>query len=142
STPEGIVGDATLASPEKAKPGLEAIMNYIEKLINDILQMYPAGKLPPIKAMSMRDKKEIEDVDFKKVSLVQSISNQLNEKLNYISFLEAQLKKYKNIKLFSEICDNKLNWDLRPDRYGFKCTVNNNNNKRIFIVRYTDYPWS
>jgi len=62
STPEGIVGDATLASPEKAKPGLEAIMNYIEKLINDILHMYPAGKLPPIKAMSMRDKKEIEDV--------------------------------------------------------------------------------
>lgn len=62
STPEGIVGDATLASPEKAKPGLEAIMDYIEKLINDILHMYPAGKLPPIKAMSMRDKKEIEDV--------------------------------------------------------------------------------
>jgi creatinine amidohydrolase len=62
STPEGIVGDATLADPEKAKPGLEAIMNYIEKLVNDILQMYPAGKLPPIKAMSMRDKKEIEDV--------------------------------------------------------------------------------
>jgi creatinine amidohydrolase len=62
STPEGVVGDATLADPEKAKPGLEAIMNYIEKLVKDILQMYPAGKLPPIKTMSMRDKKEIEDV--------------------------------------------------------------------------------
>jgi len=62
STPEGIVGDATLADPEKAKPGLNAIMDYIEKLINDIMKMYPAGKLPPIKAMSMRDKKEIEDV--------------------------------------------------------------------------------
>jgi len=62
STPEGVVGDATLADPEKAKPGLEAIMDYIEKLVNDILQMYPAGKLPSIKAMSMRDKKEIEDV--------------------------------------------------------------------------------
>ncbi|MFQ5867985.1 MAG: 3-dehydro-scyllo-inosose hydrolase [bacterium] len=62
STPEGIVGDATLADPEKAKPGLNAIMNYIEKLINDIMTMYPAGKLPPIEAMSMRDKKEIEDV--------------------------------------------------------------------------------
>ena len=37
-------------------------MNYLEKLINDILQAYPAGKLPPIKAMSMRDEKEIEDV--------------------------------------------------------------------------------
>jgi len=62
STPEGVVGDATLANPEKAKPGLEAIMNYIEKLVNDILHMYPAGKLPPIKTMSMRDKKLIEDV--------------------------------------------------------------------------------
>jgi len=62
STPEGVVGDATLANPEKAKPGLEAIMNYIEKLVNDILHMYPAGKLPPIEAMSMRDRKLIEDV--------------------------------------------------------------------------------
>lgn len=62
STPEGVVGDATLANPEKAKPGLEAIMNYIEKLVNDILHMYPAGKLPPIKAISMRDRKLIEDV--------------------------------------------------------------------------------
>lgn len=62
STPKGIVGDATLADPEKAKPGLNAIMNYLEKLIRDILKMYPAGKLPPIKAMSMRDEKEINDV--------------------------------------------------------------------------------
>lgn len=62
STPEGIVGDATLADPEKAKPGLTAIMNYLEKLVQDILQMYPAGKLPPIKAMSMRDEQEIKDV--------------------------------------------------------------------------------
>jgi creatinine amidohydrolase len=62
STPEGIVGDATLADPEKAKPGLTAIMNYLEKLVQDILKMYPAGKLPPIKAMSMRDEQEIKDV--------------------------------------------------------------------------------
>jgi creatinine amidohydrolase len=62
STPEGIVGDATLADPEKAKPGLTAIMNYLEKLVQDILKMYPAGKLPPIKAVSMRDEQTIEDV--------------------------------------------------------------------------------
>jgi len=62
STPEGIVGDATLADPEKAKPGLTAIMNYLEKLVQDILKMYPAGKLPPIKSMSMRDEQEIEDI--------------------------------------------------------------------------------
>jgi creatinine amidohydrolase len=62
STPEGVVGDATLADPEKAKPGLTAIMDYLEKLINDIMAMYPAGKLPPIEAMSMRKQAEIEEV--------------------------------------------------------------------------------
>jgi creatinine amidohydrolase len=62
STPEGVVGDATLADPEKAKPGLIAIMDYLENLINDIMAMYPSGKLPPIEAMSMRNKQEIEDV--------------------------------------------------------------------------------
>ena len=30
--------------------------------INDIMKMYPAGKLPPIEAMSMRDRREIEDI--------------------------------------------------------------------------------
>jgi len=62
STPEGIVGDATLADAKKAVPGVKAILDYVEKLINDIMTMYPAGKLPPIKAMTMKDKKEIEDV--------------------------------------------------------------------------------
>jgi len=62
STPEGVVGDATLADPEKAKPGLEEIMDYLVSLIGDILDMYPPGKLPPIEAMSMRDKKDIEAV--------------------------------------------------------------------------------
>jgi creatinine amidohydrolase/Fe(II)-dependent formamide hydrolase-like protein len=62
STPEGVVGDATLANPDKAKPGLIAIMDYLEKLISDIMTMYPAGKLPPIETMSMRERSEIEDV--------------------------------------------------------------------------------
>ncbi|MFZ2781834.1 MAG: 3-dehydro-scyllo-inosose hydrolase [Rectinemataceae bacterium] len=62
STPEGVVGDATLADPEKARPGVYAILDYLEKLITDILKMYPAGKLPPIEAMSMRDRKVVEDV--------------------------------------------------------------------------------
>ncbi|MEW6261845.1 MAG: 3-dehydro-scyllo-inosose hydrolase [Thermodesulfobacteriota bacterium] len=62
STPAGVVGDATLAHPDKAKPGLVAIMDYLVKLINDILAMYPAGKLQPIETMTMRDRKEVEDV--------------------------------------------------------------------------------
>jgi len=62
STPSGVVGNATLADPEKAKPGLIAIMDYLEKLIGDIMKMYPAGHLPPIEAMSMRDRETIEEV--------------------------------------------------------------------------------
>jgi creatinine amidohydrolase/Fe(II)-dependent formamide hydrolase-like protein len=62
STPEGIVGDATLADVEKAKPGLVAIMDYLEKLVNDIMAMYPPGRLPPIEAMSMLGRKRVEEV--------------------------------------------------------------------------------
>ncbi len=62
STPEGVVGDATLADPEKARPGVNAIMDYLEKLINDIMGMYPAGKLPPIEAMTMQRREQVERV--------------------------------------------------------------------------------
>lgn len=62
STPEGVVGDATLADARKARPGVVAIMDYLEKLITDIMEMYPAGKLPPVKAMSMRQREQIEAV--------------------------------------------------------------------------------
>jgi hypothetical protein len=41
---------------------LVAIMDYVEKLVNDIMAMYPAGKLPPVKIMSMRQREEIERV--------------------------------------------------------------------------------
>lgn len=60
ATPEGIVGKATLADPEKAKPGLNAIMDYMEKLINDIMTTYPAGVLPPANLLTQRSAEEIE----------------------------------------------------------------------------------
>jgi creatinine amidohydrolase len=62
STPEGVVGNAKLADPKKAEPGCVAIMDYLEKLVRDIMKMYPAGKLPPIEAMSMRDREDVEAV--------------------------------------------------------------------------------
>lgn len=62
STPEGVVGDATLADAKKAEAGLVEILDYLEKLVNDIMAQYPAGKLPPINAMSMRNREEIEAV--------------------------------------------------------------------------------
>jgi creatinine amidohydrolase len=60
ATPEGVVGSATLAAVEKAKPGLNAIMDYLEKLVTDIMDCYPAGKLPPIEKLTQRTKEEIE----------------------------------------------------------------------------------
>ncbi len=59
-TPEGVVGSATLADVEKAKPGLNAIMDYLEKLVVEILDMYPAGKLPPTDRITQRTQEEIE----------------------------------------------------------------------------------
>ena len=60
ATPEGVVGSATLADPEKAKPGIYAILDYLEKLVNDIIKMYPPGVLPPADKLTQRSKEEIE----------------------------------------------------------------------------------
>jgi len=60
ATPEGCVGKATLADAEKAKPGVNALLDYIEKLVTDVLETFPAGKLPPVDEVSLRPKEEIE----------------------------------------------------------------------------------
>jgi creatinine amidohydrolase/Fe(II)-dependent formamide hydrolase-like protein len=60
ATPEGVVGTATLADVEKAKPGVNAILDYLEKLVNDIMERYPAGVLPPANKLSQRSAEEIE----------------------------------------------------------------------------------
>jgi len=60
ATPEGVVGSATLAEMDKARPGLNAIMDYLEKLVNDIMERYPPGVLPPTDRLSQRSAEEIE----------------------------------------------------------------------------------
>lgn len=59
--PEGVVGRATLADAEKAREGLEALLDYMEKLVNDIMTAYPPGKLPPTELLTQRDPKEVEE---------------------------------------------------------------------------------
>jgi creatinine amidohydrolase/Fe(II)-dependent formamide hydrolase-like protein len=59
-TPEGVVGKATLASADKAMPGVEALLDYIVKLHDDILESFPPGVLPPTEKMTMRPAEEIE----------------------------------------------------------------------------------
>ena len=59
--PEGSIGKATLADAKKAKPGVEALFDYMEKLIRDIMKKFPPGKLPPLEKVSQRfNRKELE----------------------------------------------------------------------------------
>jgi creatinine amidohydrolase len=60
--PEGCVGQATLATVEKAKAGVEAFLNYLLKLHNEIMEKFPPGKLPPVEQITQRTQKEIEAV--------------------------------------------------------------------------------
>jgi creatinine amidohydrolase len=58
--PEGHVGCPSKASFEKGRPGMEAFLDYLKKLVDDILTTFPPGKLPPIEGITQRDPKEIE----------------------------------------------------------------------------------
>lgn len=62
ATPEGTVGDATLADPDKARSGVNAILDYLERLVGDVMAMYPAGELPAIEQVTMRPRDEVEAV--------------------------------------------------------------------------------
>ncbi|RKX38985.1 MAG: creatininase family protein, partial [Thermotogae bacterium] len=52
-------GKATAADAEKAKDGVEALLDYLEKLVNDIIETFPAGKLPPANELSQRSEEEL-----------------------------------------------------------------------------------
>jgi creatinine amidohydrolase len=58
--PEGVIGYPTLAKAEKATEGLNALLDYMVRLIGDIMTAFPAGQLPPVDKMTMRDPAEIE----------------------------------------------------------------------------------
>jgi len=61
-SPEGVIGDPKKADPEHARAGIEHVLDYLEKLVNDIIKTYPAGKLPPAEKMTQRSKEEIDAV--------------------------------------------------------------------------------
>lgn len=51
-----------MADGSKAKAGVERTLDYLTKLVNDILEKYPAGQLPPIDMMTQRNREDIEAV--------------------------------------------------------------------------------
>jgi len=60
--PEGCVGKATLGAAEKAKAGVEALLDYLVQLHDDIRSRFPPGILPPMEDMTQRPREEIEPV--------------------------------------------------------------------------------
>lgn len=58
--PEGNLGPSTQSTAEKAKAGVEAVCDYLETLVNDILEAFPPGKLPPVEEFTHKSGPEFE----------------------------------------------------------------------------------
>lgn len=53
--PEGNLGASTKADGKKAIEGVEAVLDYMERLVNDINKSVPPGTLPPKEDFTQRD---------------------------------------------------------------------------------------
>ena len=60
SIPEEVVGLATHADKEKAKRPIVSILKYLTLLNDEILNAFPAGKVPPVEKTTLRTEKEME----------------------------------------------------------------------------------
>lgn len=60
ATPQGVVGKPSLSKPEKAKRPIVAILKYLTLLVEQILEVFPAGTVPPVDKVTLRDPKELE----------------------------------------------------------------------------------
>lgn len=60
STPEGVIGAPTKATAHKAKRPIAAILKYLTLLIDEILEAFPPGKVPPVEKVTLRSAKEME----------------------------------------------------------------------------------
>ncbi len=60
--PEGNLGPSTKADGKKAIEGVEAVLDYMERLVNDIVESVPPGTLPPAEEFTHRDNSEFQAV--------------------------------------------------------------------------------
>jgi creatinine amidohydrolase len=60
ATPEGVVGKPSLATVEKAKRPIAAILKYLTLVHDQILDAFPAGTVPPVEKTTLRTEKEME----------------------------------------------------------------------------------
>ena len=59
STPEGVVGKPGLATAAKAKRPIAAILSYLTLTVNQILETFPAGTVPPVEKVTLRTSEEM-----------------------------------------------------------------------------------
>jgi creatinine amidohydrolase len=60
ATPEGVVGKPSLGNPKKAKRPIAAILSYLTLVIDQILEKFPSGTVPPVEKVTLRTEKEME----------------------------------------------------------------------------------
>jgi creatinine amidohydrolase/Fe(II)-dependent formamide hydrolase-like protein len=59
-TPEGVVGSPTKGSARKAKRPVAAILKYLTLVIDQILEAFPPGQVPPVEKVTLRTASEME----------------------------------------------------------------------------------
>lgn len=59
ATPEGVVGKPSLADPKKAKRPIAAILSYLTLVVEQILERYPPGTVPPVEKTTLRSAAEM-----------------------------------------------------------------------------------
>jgi creatinine amidohydrolase len=59
-TPEGVVGKPSLSTARKAKRPIAAILKYLTLVVDQILEAFPAGTVPPVEKVTLRSAKEME----------------------------------------------------------------------------------
>jgi creatinine amidohydrolase len=60
ATPAGVVGKPSRATAQKAKRPIAAILKYLTLCNDQILEAFPAGKVPPVEETTLRTAKEME----------------------------------------------------------------------------------
>lgn len=76
-----------------------------------------------------------------KVMVTTDFKLDMNYHLFTMHFYNEMIKLNKDkYHVFSEECSKENNKDL-ADRYGLNCSIYDNNRDKIFLTRYTDYPW-
>ena len=60
AVPEGVIGTPTKATARKAKRPIAAVLKYLTLLVDDILQAFPPGQVPPVEKVTLRTAEEMD----------------------------------------------------------------------------------